>query len=98
MEAETHLEMVGMPRHTRRRCPPRMLTRLILQPRSTITQGTSISMRLTIGSCSNILVGCGYQQPADCGCGDTTGKSLRLIGIVSSLFRKNIVLPFFGNI
>ena len=47
MEAGKHMEIVSMLPHTRGRCQSRMLMRLILL-RSTITQGTSITMRLTI--------------------------------------------------
>ena len=48
MEVGKHMEMVSMLPHTRGRCQSRMLMRLILQRRSTITQGTPITMRLTI--------------------------------------------------
>jgi len=48
MEAEKHIEMVSMLPHTRGRRQSRMLMRLIFQLGSTITQGTPITMRLTI--------------------------------------------------
>ena len=48
MEAGKHMEMVSTLPHTRSRCQSKMLMRLIFQPSCTITQGTPITMRLTI--------------------------------------------------
>lgn len=47
MEAGKHMEMVSMLSDTKDRCQSRMLTLLIFQ-RSTITQGTPITMRFMI--------------------------------------------------
>ena len=48
MEAGKHMEMVSMLPLTRGRCQSKMLTQLVFQLGSTITQGTPITMWLTI--------------------------------------------------